>query len=130
MKHAEEIKDYLQDQGINILEQKEVLNWESLSLYLYFSERGGNVAQRIARNQAYCELETPNKALYLQIEKGVPEEKLKRIKKEIREWFGEETGIYDYNGERSYININCMHVPDYKDLKWECQVIDHFFKND
>ena len=129
VKHQDEIIKYLQNQGIIIADIASIKRWNELSLFLYYKP-GRDVEHRLARNKAYSEIEHPNRAIFLMTEKEVPEKKLSRIKRELREWYGEKVGKFYYKGEEHFFRSNCIHSPDYKDLARESKVIKFFLSND
>lgn len=118
------IMEYLEEQGIRILKQIPIEDWSTFSLYLYFKE-GRSPESRLARNKAHRAIEH-NNAIYLQLEKGVPEKKIFRIKREFREWFGEQVRFVKYKDEMFKIRFNCFHVPDYDRIEAESRVARYF----
>jgi MoaA/NifB/PqqE/SkfB family radical SAM enzyme len=127
VKFKSEILGYLKDQGIVILNQIPVDDWLTFSRYLYF-KADSDPEHRIAKSRAHRVVE-PNNALYLELEQQIPEKKLFRIKRELREWYGEPLGFYLYNGKIWVCRSNCIHVPDYEDLERESKVVKYFLNN-
>lgn len=127
LKNEQEICKYLQSQGVKILESKTIEEWRDFSLFLYFKKpTPEDVEKRLARNKAYAEFEKENKASYLLLEKGIPEKKLARIKKELRLCYGEEVGFFSHDGQEHILRSNCIHSPEYKNLEWENKVAKYF----
>jgi hypothetical protein len=123
--HKGEILSYLESQRINVVEVSQIGDWKAFSLFLYCKDT--NAADvRIARNKAYSAVEMPNSAIFLRLEKGVPEKKLNRLKIELREWYGEELHIFSYKGEEHFIRINCAHTPEYSEIPRESRVAGYF----
>lgn len=128
--HQDEIKEYLQSQGVKILESKTIESWRDFSLFLYFKKpTPEDVEKRLARNKAYAEFEKGNTAIYLLLEKGIPEKKLARIKSELREWYGEDMGFFSHKEKEHLLKSNCIHSPNYDNLAWENRVVKFFLKN-
>jgi hypothetical protein len=121
-----EIVNYLQDQGIVILDQAVIPDWADFSLLLYaVSSRHESMAGlkfRIARNKAFRQFEG-SRACYLRLEKEVPFAKLYRIKYEIRRWFGEKRRVMEYEGMRYTLHSNAMHSVDPLGLEWANRVV-------
>ena len=96
-------------------------------MFLYHKP-GKDIEHRIARNKAYTEVEDSNHAIFLLIEKEVPEKKLSRIKRELRDWYGEKLGVFNYKGKEHFFRSNCIHSPDYEDIPQESKIITYFLK--
>ena len=127
--HQDEIKEYLQSQGVKILESKTIESWRDFSLFLYSKKpTPEDVEKRLARNRAYAEFEKGNTAIYLLLEKGIPEKKLARIKSELREWYGEDMGFFSHKGTEHLLRSNCIHSPDYENIPWESKVAKYFLQ--
>ncbi|MBW2995524.1 radical SAM protein, partial [Candidatus Woesearchaeota archaeon] len=90
-----DIMEYLKDQSIGILKKVPIEDWSLFSKFLYYKENS-DVEFRLAKNKAHKIIE-PNSALYLVLENEIPEKKLFRIKREMREWLGEPLQFFIYN---------------------------------
>ena len=125
MEHRKEIEEYLINQGIVLLKEKVINNWQNLSLFIYAADCE-DIRFRIAKNQAHTQIDKSNLAVYLLLEEGIPEGKLARIKDELRHWYDEELRFMSYDGEGVLLRANCIHTPDYENLLWEKKVIAYF----
>jgi len=129
LEHEDEIKAHLKSQGIVILKEISIPDWQRYSLFLYFKDAEGKRAEfRIARNKSYAHFEPKNSALFLLLEEGIPEKKLFRIKHELRNWYGEDIGFFMYDGKECLLRSNCVHVPNYRDLETEHKVAKYFLE--
>lgn len=127
LSHEEDILDYLDEQGLVVTEQRAIDDWQALSQHLYLKGADDKTAKfKMARNKAFAKFEKGNRALYLCLEVGIPEKKLARIKSELRRWYPGEYRFMLYEGEEILLRSNCVHVPDYQDIKEEKSIVRMF----
>lgn len=127
IEHEEEIKQYLKEQRVKILKETTIENWAQFSLFMYSDKISKKKLKfRLAKNKAYEKIDISNKAMYLMLEKSVPEAKLFRIKQEFRDWFYGKKRILKYEDEEKILDMNCVHSPDLKDLPYQNKVVRYF----
>jgi len=122
MPHRDEITSYIESQGVTIESMHPISDWHTFSLFLYLQDaKGEQAAFKIARNMAFAEVEE-NEGLLLVLELGVPEGKVMRIRREIRDWYGEALAFMRYQ-ERDYLlRSNVIHASRFEDLERDCKV--------
>jgi molybdenum cofactor biosynthesis enzyme MoaA len=127
MGHLDEIRAHLRGQGVAIQGEATLPRWQAAALFLHLRDATGEeAAYRIARNKAYARLEGEGPAQVLWLEKGVPEGKLRRIKRELRAWYGEEYRRFRHDGGEHLLHTNCVHAPEFSDLEVETRIIEYF----
>ena len=123
MPHRDEIISYIQSQGVTIEAAHAIPDWHTFSLFLYFHDADGEQAAfKIARNMAFSEVEE-NEGLLLVLDAGVPEGKVMRIRREIRDWYGEALAFMRYQGRDYLLRSNAIHASPFEDLERDCKVV-------
>ncbi|MCD6578813.1 radical SAM protein [bacterium] len=130
--YKDEILSYIRDEIYGDIEVLEIHNWNTIAFFLYaknyeLNEKIKRNELRFIINNAHSKIDD-NHATLIILPEEVPLEKLKRIKLEVRNWFGLKTLKVLLPDSNDIIKIirNYVHSPDSEKLFYDLQILSYF----
>ena len=131
-RYKNEILSYIKSQIYGEIKVIEIKNWNEVAFFIYakLNELNENIKYddlRFAISNAHSKLSDGHATLLI-LPEEVPLQKLKRIKWDVRNWYGLKAlkVIMPDNDKAIRITENYVHSPDMEKLFYELQVLKYF----